>query len=107
MLTYWIVYALVIFVEQSLPFVFWLMPGWKWLRVPALIWLLQFERAQTLYNKWLVQILSASKRTIKAATEAAKNFSSDFIQELPSDLYALAVRIGKLFASENTVKNFY
>ena len=48
-----------------------------------------------------------NKNLIKIITEGAQNLFYDFFKELPGDLYSLAIKIGKLFAKEDSVKSLF
>ena len=60
MLSYWVVYGLVLFAEESLSVFLLFVPYWQWVRVGLLIWTLQYERATAVYSKWLVHLLKAN-----------------------------------------------
>jgi len=87
-LTYWLIFGLLHVAETFVPFIFYFVPYWSWVRFGLFIWLVQFNGSKTLYDTVLRDLLNKHKDLIKdiisrtqsgvseVAKDAAKEASS-------------------------------
>ena len=82
-LTYWMVFGVLNVLETFVPFIFWFIPYWGWLRLVLFVWLLtpQFKGAETVYNTAVKPLLAANKQLIEDWVNAAKEAAEQAAQE--------------------------
>lgn len=73
-LTYWMIFGFLHVAETFLPFVFYFVPYWEWIRVAFFVWLIQFNGSTTIYEKVLRDLLRQNKAFIE---EFIKKTSGD------------------------------
>lgn len=64
-LTYWMIYGFLNFFETFVPFVFWFIPYYAWVRLGFFVWLIQFNGATALYNSVVADVLRQNKTLIQ------------------------------------------
>ena len=79
-LTYWMIFGFLTVSEKFLPFVFWVIPYWYWLKPLFFVWLIKFNGAEFLYERVMKEqlikykplILEFIEKTQSATKEAEK-----------------------------------
>lgn len=72
-LTYWMIYGFLNVAETFLPFVFYFVPYWTWVRLGFFVWLLQFNGSQTFYETVLRDLLAKNKDLIQELIKRAQS----------------------------------
>ena len=59
------IYGFLNFFETFVPFVFWFIPYYAWVRLGFFVWLIQFNGATALYNSVVADVLRQNKTLIQ------------------------------------------
>lgn len=108
-LTYWMIFGFLNVAETFLPFVFWLIPYYDWVRLGFFVWLLQFGGATTFYEKVLRDILAQNKDMIQsfiAKTSASVSNAASNVSKQAADPMNLVKAAGVLNQAKEKVEEF-